>query len=169
MGHVMDCKIVAVNYQNPTHADGLVHLLAHYAEGPSGGGQPLSDRCYEALPSQLSQRATAFSYLAAVEQQWVGLVNCFEGFSTFSCRPLVNIHDLIVLEKFRGRGIGTQLLQAVEMEAIARGCCKITLEVLERNQPACRCYQNFGFQGYELDPAMGRAIFLEKKLALPES
>jgi hypothetical protein len=25
----------------------------------------------------------------------VGLVNCFEGFSTFACKPLVNVHELL--------------------------------------------------------------------------
>jgi hypothetical protein len=54
----------------------------------------------------------------------VGLVNCFEGFSTFACRPLVNVHDLVVAASHRGRRVGEQMLAAVEHIACARGACK---------------------------------------------
>jgi len=55
----------------------------------------------------------AFSVLAFAggdETTPVGLVNCFEGFSTFACRPLVNVHDVAVLGSYRGRCIA-QFLQ----------------------------------------------------------
>ena len=43
-------------------------------------------------------------------------------------------------------------------------CCKLTLEVLENNDIGKNLYQSIGFVNYELDPAMGKAIFLEKKI-----
>lgn len=43
-----------------------------------------------------------------------GLVNCSEGFSTFACRPLVNVHDLVVAAGHRGRRVGEQMLAAAE-------------------------------------------------------
>ncbi|WP_373316878.1 GNAT family N-acetyltransferase [Chitinolyticbacter albus] len=51
-----------------------------------------------------------------------GIAICFEGFSTFACRPLLNIHDLAVSPDLRGQGIGARLLD--EAEALARrlGC-----------------------------------------------
>ena len=39
----------------------------------------------------------------------VGLVNCIEGFSTFACKPLVNVHDVAVLSSHRGRGIAEHI------------------------------------------------------------
>jgi ribosomal protein S18 acetylase RimI-like enzyme len=45
-----------------------------------------------------------------------------------------------------------------------RGCCKLTLEALEGNTGAIALYRSVGFVAYELDPAMGRAGFLEKLL-----
>jgi GNAT superfamily N-acetyltransferase len=93
-----------------------------------------------------------------------GLINCVEGFSTFAGKPLLNVHDIVVHEDYRRRGIASALLAHVEGVARERGCCKLTLEVLEGNRGARQAYLDFGFQGYQLDPAMGQAMFMEKKL-----
>ena len=95
----------------------------------------------------------------------VGLVNCIEGFSTFACRPLVNVHDVAVLASHRGRRIGELMLALVEVLARERGACKLTLEVLSGNRSAMTLYQRCGFAPYQLDPALGDARFLQKKLA----
>ncbi|MDP3835912.1 MAG: GNAT family N-acetyltransferase, partial [Hydrogenophaga sp.] len=92
------------------------------------------------------------------------LVNCIEGFSTFACRPLVNVHDVAVLASHRGRGIAEQMLAEAEAVARERGAVKLTLEVLSGNHSAMRLYERIGFAGYQLDPAMGSARFLQKWL-----
>ena len=94
----------------------------------------------------------------------VGLANCLEGFSSFACRPLVNVHDIAVLPAYRGQGVGEQMLVLVESTARARGACKLTLEVLQGNQSAIRLYERVGFANYQLDPALGNAQFLQKWL-----
>jgi ribosomal protein S18 acetylase RimI-like enzyme len=86
------------------------------------------------------------------------------GFSTFACQPLLNIHDVIVSLPYRGRGLSKLMLQLAEQIAIDSGCCKMTLEVLEHNYIAQKAYRSIGFDGYELNPAMGKALFWEKKL-----
>ena len=45
-----------------------------------------------------------------------------------------------------------------------RGCCKLTLEVLDNNFIAKALYKKFGFSDYQLDPEYGNALFWEKKL-----
>ncbi|MGC9185965.1 MAG: GNAT family N-acetyltransferase, partial [Thiomonas sp.] len=94
----------------------------------------------------------------------VALINCFEGFSTFMARPLVNVHDVYVEPAWRGQGLSRQLLQRVEEVACARGCGKLTLEVLDGNTAAIASYRRFGFETYALDPAFGRAQFWQKLL-----
>jgi ribosomal protein S18 acetylase RimI-like enzyme len=94
----------------------------------------------------------------------VGLVNAIEGFSTFACRPLVNVHDVVVHEGHRRRGIAARMFAEVEAIARERGACKLTLEVLEGNAPACALYRRLGFDAYQLDPSMGEASFLQKWL-----
>ena len=94
----------------------------------------------------------------------VGLINAIEGFSTFACKPLVNVHDVVVAASHRGRGIATRLFAEVEAIARERGACKLTLEVLDGNASARALYQRLGFAAYQLDPAMGHAQFLHKWL-----
>lgn len=154
-----------VDYLDPQQADALVRLLDAYACDPAGGGQPLDAEAKRQLPAALAARPQAFSVLAYdAQHEPVGLINCFEGFSTFACRPLVNVHDVVVLAHARGQGVAQQMLAAVEEEARRRGACKLTLEVLSGNAPALNAYRRAGFDGYELDPAYGKAIFLQKKL-----
>jgi ribosomal protein S18 acetylase RimI-like enzyme len=153
------------DYANPAHAAALVQLLDAYASDPAGGGQGLSDFAKANLVSGLAARPQAFSVLAFDGEQPVGLVNCIEGFSTFACKPLVNVHDVAVLSSHRGRGIAEQMLAEAERIARERGAVKLTLEVLSGNRSAIRLYERIGFAGYQLDPAMGSAQFLQKWLA----
>jgi len=156
--------VVLADYGDPAHAQALVGLLDAYARDPAGGGEPLAPQVLAALPAALAARPQAFSVLAWDGEKPVGLVNCIEGFSTFACRPLVNIHDVVVLPGHRGRRVTQRMLARVEAEALARGACKLTLEVLSGNRSALRAYEREGFAGYQLDPAFGTALFLQKTL-----
>jgi ribosomal protein S18 acetylase RimI-like enzyme len=160
--HSSEPVICRADYANPAHAQALVALLDAYARDPAGGGEPLSEFAKTNLVSELAARPQAFSVLALVEEQPVGLVNCIEGFSTFACKPLVNVHDVVVLGSHRGQRVGARMLELVETIARERGACKLTLEVLEGNVSAVRLYERIGFAGYQLDPAMGQARFLQK-------
>lgn len=161
----MTTEITLADYNNPNHAIDLVTLLDAYAQDPMGGAHPLSAYVKDNLVSSLAKIPHAFTILAYVDGQPAGLVNCFEGFSTFNCKPLINIHDVVVLEAFRGQGLSQRMLARVEAIARERGCCKLTLEVLEGNPVAQHAYRKFGFEGYELDPATGRALFWQKTIA----
>lgn len=156
--------IVKAAYRNPAHAQAVVALLDAYACDPAGGGTPLAPEVLAGLPAALAARPQAFSVLAIDDGQPVGLVNCIEGFSTFACRPLVNVHDVVVLPSHRGQRVAQRMLALVEVEARARGACKLTLEVLSGNRSALRAYEREGFESYQLDPAFGTALFLQKKL-----
>ncbi|QEI08057.1 GNAT family N-acetyltransferase [Pigmentiphaga aceris] len=160
----MNISVLQADYLDPIHARAIEFLLGAYAQDPMGGGEALPAAVLGRLVGELSKRPHAFSVLAFVDDQPAGLVNCFEGFSTFACRPLVNVHDVVVLDSYRGLGLSQRLLDCVETMAVARGCCKLTLEVLEGNRTAQNAYEKFGFAPYSLDPAAGRALFWHKKL-----
>ena len=158
-------EIRPVDWLKSDESHAVVEVLDSYASHLVGGGVPLSPEVRANLSAELAQRSHAIVLLAWLGGQAVGLVIAFEGFSTFACRPLINIHDLAVLPKFQCRGVGKALMAAVEAEARRRGCCKLTLEVLEHNQHARKLYESVGFASYQLDPTTGRALFLEKKLS----
>jgi ribosomal protein S18 acetylase RimI-like enzyme len=160
----MKIKIVIADYQDVQQAEDILFLLEHYAQDPMGGGAPLSSYTKENLLSALSKVPQAFTLIGYADNTPVALANCFQSFSTFKCKPIVNIHDFVVLGDFRGKGISRLMLAEVEAIAKARGCCKITLEVLEGNTSARSAYAKYGFGGYELDPAAGKALFWEKTL-----
>ena len=160
----MTLTVFQADYANPAHADALVLLLDAYAQDPMGGSHGLSDFAKANLVPSLAARPQAFSVLAFADDQPAGLVNCIEGFSTFACRPLVNVHDVAVLSAFRGQGIAEKMLALAETLAVKRGACKLTLEVLSGNIGAARLYERIGFAAYQLDPAMGQARFMQKLL-----
>ena len=160
----MPLTVLPVNYLDPHHRQALVMLLDAYACDPMGGGEPLAPEVKARLCDDLAQRSDAASFIAWVDGQPAGLINCIEGYSTFKARPLMNIHDIAVLPAHRGQGVGQALLAAAEAHARARGCCKLTLEVLTGNAPALRSYERFGFAPYQLDPAAGQASFMQKWL-----
>lgn len=157
-------EIVRVRYDDPAHAAALLTLLDLYARDPAGGGTPLSAFARDNLISALAARPFVFSVLAFDGASPVGLVNAIEGFSTFACRPLVNVHDVVVVPSHRGCGIAARMFSEVEAIAAERDACKLTLEVLDGNASARALYQRLGFTAYQLDPAMGHAQFLHKWL-----
>ena len=161
---VADVQVLQADYGDPVHARAVVDLLDAYARDPAGGGQALSEFARLHLVQELARRPSAFSLLAYSEARAVGLINAIEGFSTFACRPLVNVHDVVVLASYRGQGIAERMLQKVEQIALARGACKLTLEVLSGNRSAIAAYERAGFAPYALDPAMGQAQFFQKWL-----
>jgi ribosomal protein S18 acetylase RimI-like enzyme len=158
-------QIVRANYADARHANALVTVLDAYASGIEGGAQPLSDYVKTHLVRELAARPQAYSVLAFDGEAPVGLVNCIEGFSTFACQPLVNVHDVAVMASHRGRGIAAQMLAFAERLALQRGAVKLTLEVLSGNKAAIALYERMGFAAYQLDPSMGTATFMQKYLA----
>lgn len=160
-------RVCQADYDRADHAAAVVSLLDAYARDPMGGAEPLSYFARSNLVAALAARPQAYSVLAfggAQGKTPVGLVNCIEGFSTFACRPLVNIHDVVVLDGYRGQRVAQAMLTLAEDLARERGACKLTLEVLQGNSGAIRLYQRVGFANYQLNPAMGYAQFWQKWL-----
>lgn len=160
-------EVIRADYHNPHHADAIVGLLDAYARDPMGGGEALPAEVKEGVVRELARLPHAFSLIAFADGVAMGLANCFETLSTFAARPLINIHDFVILAEYRGRGASQLLLEAVEAAARERGCCKITLEVLSGNEAARAAYVKFGFSDYALDASAGTALFWQKALGNP--
>lgn len=76
--------------------------------------------------------------------------------------PVLHVVDIALLAEFRGRGIGTSLLQAVLDEADARGL-PVELHV-DVDNPAQHLYRRLGF---EVSADLGRHLRMTRRPALP--
>jgi len=157
-------KTVIADLSNEQHANAYLSLMSHYASDVMGGGEDLSDFAKQNLIPSLLARKDIFIVLVFSHNTPVALLTAIEGFSTFACKPLFNIHDVVVHNDFRGKGLSKVLFEHIEKIAKQRNCCKITLEVLSGNPIACNAYKKLGFSDYQLDPEFGSALFWTKKL-----
>ena len=157
-------RIVRADLDDPRHQAAVLAMTRAYAQDPMGNGRDLPAEIQQALVPGLRAHSTTLIFLAFRDDEAVGIVTSFLGFSTFAARPLINIHDLHVTKEHRGHGIGQSLLEAVEAEGRRLGCCKLTLEVQEHNETALALYRCFGFVGGQYEAAAGGVLFREKKL-----
>jgi GNAT superfamily N-acetyltransferase len=145
-------NIIQCDYANPKHTSALISLLNAYITDEMGGGKPLSKKAQNSLIKKLSVHEKAIVLLAQIGDEFTGLLIAFENIATFAAKPMINIHDIVVLEEYRGRGIGRRLMMAVIGEAKKRGCWRITLEVREDNTKAQNLYKSLEFK--ETEPKM---------------
>ncbi|MEJ2639130.1 MAG: GNAT family N-acetyltransferase [Desulfosarcinaceae bacterium] len=157
-------EIVIADLERKGHQRAIVDLLDAFSRDTMGNGRPMAADVRARLIPGLRAHPTTLIFLAFVGERPVGLAVCFHGFSTFAAKPLINIHDFVVLPEARGLGIGRRLLAAVEKEARRRGCCKVTLEVQENNHRARKVYAAAGFRQATYAEAAGGALALTKPI-----
>ena len=158
-----EVRIAEADLSDREQGAAIVAMIDDYARGPMGGGRPLREDVQGRLAQGLAGHPMARVWLAWDDSRPVGVAVVFEGYSTFAAAPSFNVHDLAVRESHQGQGIGRRLLAAVEHAARGRGCCKLTLEVLEENVRAQGLYRSVGFVGGA--PAeSGQTFFLSKTL-----
>lgn len=157
-------RIVQADLEDPQHQAAVLEMTRAYACDPMGKGRDLSEETQAALVAGLRAHPNTRIFLAVDQDRTIGIATCFVGFSTFTARPLINVHDLHVIIDYRRRGVGRLLLGAVERTARELGCCKLTLEVQENNRAALALYRDFGFVDGQYEPDAGTVLFREKKL-----
>ncbi len=140
------------DYENPTHLKALVDLLNHYMSDPMGESKPLDKRQQLRLVDGLANHPSSFVLFALYQQQIVGLATCFINFSTFKVKPYINLHDIVINQQYRGKGLGRLLLEELINISEQRKYCKISLEVREDNKVAQNLYRSLGFK--ECSPNM---------------
>jgi ribosomal protein S18 acetylase RimI-like enzyme len=161
---VRHVTIIEADLDTPQHQQAIISLIDAYARDPMGCGRGLPPDARERLIPALQQHPTTLVFLALEGATPVGIALCFRGFSTFTARPLLNIHDLAVLPDYRGQGVGHLLLERVEAKGRELGCAKLTLEVRADNHRAQRLYQRFGFGDTPTEDGAVRHWFLQKPL-----
>lgn len=140
------------DFNNSTHAAALVQLINSYKQDPMGGSVPFSDEEGQILIKGLASHSSCFVLFGLCDDVYAAMATCFVNYSTFRLAPYINIHDLIVLDTYRGKGLGKAMLQKLFQIASERGYCKVNLEVREDNSRAKTLYAGLGFA--ECEPPM---------------
>lgn len=83
-----------------------------------------------------------WAYVAEVDGIVVGFALYYIRYSTWKGSRMY-LEDLIVTESFRGRGIGSLLLDKLVEEAKEKGFVGMTWQVLDWNEPAINFYKKY--------------------------
>ncbi|WP_321331979.1 GNAT family N-acetyltransferase [uncultured Bacteroides sp.] len=137
------------DFEDPSHCAALCNLINEYITDPMGGGTPLTEKQKLYLLDGLETHPRAIVLFVLFEEQIAGMISAFMNFSTFKCKPMINIHDVFVSRDYRGRGLGRKLMQGITEIARNNDCGKITLEVRHDNETAQKLYSSEAFEDGE--------------------
>ena len=120
----------------------LIVALAEYEKLPPPDAQAQA----RLIEGGFGPRPRFESWLAfsGAETAPVGYSIVFETYSSFLARPTLYLEDIFVLPEFRGRGIGSALLQLCFQTARDRGCGRMEWACLDWNTKAQCVYEAVG-------------------------
>jgi ribosomal protein S18 acetylase RimI-like enzyme len=156
-------EVIIADMKRHDHSETVVQLMDAFAIEFLDNGNGLSDEVKKNLVKEMSKRNTVHVIIALVNKRPAGIAILQESFSTFSCKNVLNVHDIYVSTEYRGIGLSKMLLKKAEEIADNLMCSKMTIEVLEGNFRARSAYQSFGFSDGDLNPKMGKVLLWEKK------
>ncbi|EHH2514726.1 GNAT family N-acetyltransferase [Vibrio parahaemolyticus] len=91
-----------------------------------------------------------YGFISFVDNKPAGFAVCFESFSTYRAQRVMNIHDFMVSDNFRSKGVGRAQLNGIEQYCHDNDYVKITLEVGDDNVAAKKLYSSLGYEDYRV-------------------
>ena len=83
-------------------------------------------------------------HLVEVDEHVVGFALWFLNYSTFHGASGLYLEDLYLKEEYRGRGLGSALMQELAKLCVERGYTRFQWLVLDWNEPSIAFYQSIG-------------------------
>lgn len=117
----------------------LINELAVFEKEPDAVELTLSDLEEDGFGNHPKFTCFVVEHDACIE----GIALVYPRYSTWKGEVL-HLEDLIVSEKSRGKGLGTQLLDAVVTYGKELGVKRISWEVIDWNEPAIKLYESKG-------------------------
>ncbi|MBI9097587.1 MAG: GNAT family N-acetyltransferase [Spirochaetaceae bacterium] len=147
-----DISIVEAEFSNSDHINDLLFVLESYKTCDMGDGIPYTEAEKARLTTQFIVHPNVMAFLIYKGGKIAGGSVCFKAFSTFSTANVINIHDLCIVDEFRGQGLGRALTEYIVQKGRELLCSRITLEVREDNGIAKSLYRKFNFE--DMTPKM---------------
>lgn len=135
----MDCLIRKAKAEDMQDILALINELAVYEKQPDA--VTISVETLITHGTGLNPLFTCF--VAEHENKIVGMALVYYRFSTWEGKSL-HLEDLIVSEKYRGKGFGKALYDQVMRYAIQEEVNRVEWVVLDWNTPAITFYENSG-------------------------
>lgn len=99
-----------------------------------------------AVEMLLSNQELGGIWLIHCENQVAGYIALCRGFGIEFGGFDAFVDEFFLREQFRGKGLGTRVLEAIKVEARAMDIQTLHLEVARNNEPAKRLYRKVGFR-----------------------
>ena len=122
----------------------LVTELAVFEKEPDAVKISVDDLVFNAF----KEPPAFYTFVAEYNNEIVGMALYYHRFSTWAGSSM-HLEDLIVTEKFRGKGIGKALYDKVMEDALKKGAKRVEWVVLDWNAPAIAFYKSTGATMFE--------------------
>ena len=116
----------------------LVNELALYERAP----QDVTVENQHFIESGFGAQPVWWAFVAEADGIVVGFALYYIRYSTWKGQKMY-LEDIIVTESWRGKGVGSKLMDRLITEAKERGFPGITWQVLNWNQPAINFYKRY--------------------------
>lgn len=139
----MSTQIQYIDIRNLEHRKALEALFREYSLDTSASIE-------STIVNQLFELPYFHGFLCMNGNEEQGFAVCFESFSTYRAKKMLNIHDFMISRNARGLGLGKLLLSGIENYCFENDYLKITLEVDEDNEIAKRLYSSLGYEDFQV-------------------
>jgi GNAT superfamily N-acetyltransferase len=119
----------------------LIHELAVFEKAPN----EVVANAETLLQSGFQEHPLFVAWVAEKDGLIVGMALCYIRYSTWK-GPVLYLEDLIVIESFRGNGIGKALFEKCIAHAKHNNYRRMVWQVLDWNTPAIDFYKGYGAQ-----------------------
>jgi len=108
--------------------------------------RPERDKQLAGLKLILDTPAIGQLFVLRVDREVAGMANALNTVSTAQGTRVLLLEDVIVSRRFRGGGLGRQLVEHVCTWARQQGMTRVTLLADQDNAPALAFYETLGFE-----------------------
>ena len=135
---------IQIDSINPDDFDQIISLLIKLRDETGGMDQTDIDTIQKNL-EELIESPSNHMLVARDGTKLIGFVNFLIRKTVLHESPSGLIDELIIIDEYRGKGVGRKLISEVIQRCRRQGCCELEVSTLMSNQKARSFYRECGF------------------------